>query len=437
MIEKIQKYISEKDLFSKDANLLLAISGGADSMSLFFSLKALGYRFELAHCNFNLRGKESDEDESFVKDLAHKNDVKCHVKSFDTQEYADINKVSIQMAARDLRYKWFDELTETKNIDFVITAHHKDDNVETFLINLIRGSGINGLSGIKYKNKKIIRPLLEISRDEIQQYLIAGNIKYRHDSSNTDIKYLRNKIRHNLIPILQDMNPNIQNRITEQISILDGMNRFFQKKINSLRSYLISEERGVYKINIASLIELVDSEVILFEILKPFGFSQADQIFKAIGSQSGRQFFSKTHQLIIDRNTILIALLDDLKKEIEISELEKEIHTPFKMKFAISTDLIVSRNPNIAYLDFSKISFPLKLRKWKNGDKFIPFGMRNFKKLSDFFIDEKYSILDKKTQWILCSGDDIIWIVGRRIDDRYKIENHTKKAYIAEILKRE
>ena len=437
MIEKLKKYISKKDLFSKDANLLLAISGGADSVCLFFSLKALGYRFELAHCNFNLRGKESDEDESFVKDLAYKNDVKCHVKSFDTQEYANLNKVSIQMAARDLRYKWFKDLIATENLDFVITAHHKDDNVETFLINLIRGSGISGLSGIKYKNNKIVRPLLEISRDEIQQYLIAGNIKYRYDSSNTDVKYLRNKIRHKLIPVLQEMNPNIQNRITEQISILDGMNRFFQKKIKSLRSCLISEERGVCKINIATLNELVDSEVVLFEILKPFGFSQVDQIFKAIGSQSGRQFFSKTHHLIIDRNTILIALLDDLKKPIEISELDKEIHTPLQMRFAISTDLNFSKDSNIAHLDFSKVSFPLKLRKWKNGDKFIPFGMCNFKKLSDFFIDEKYTILDKKAQWILCSGDDIVWIVGRRIDDRYKIETHTKKAYIAEILNTE
>ena len=437
MIEKIQRYISEKNLFSKDDNLLLAISGGADSVALFFSLKALGYQFELAHCNFNLRGKESDEDESFVKDLANKNDVKLYVKNFKTQAYADAKKVSIQMAARDLRYSWFNELMETRKLDFIITGHHKDDNVETFLINLIRGSGVHGLLGIKYKKNKIIRPLLEISRDEIQQYLISENIKYRHDSSNKDLQYLRNKIRHKLVPILREMNPNIKNRITEQISILDGVNKIFQMKIDELTSDLLSHSGGVYNINISSLIDLVGAEVVLFEILRPFGFSQTDQIFKAIRSQSGRKFFSKTHQLIIDRNDILIALLHDVQKEIEIIELETDIHTPFKMKFTKSDNFVFSKNPNIAYLDFTKLSFPLKLRKWKNGDKFIPFGMRNFKKLSDFFIDEKYSILDKQSQWLLCSGDDIVWLVGKRIDDRYKIENQTKKAYIAEIFKTE
>ena len=435
MIKKIQQYITSKNLFSKDNNLLLAISGGADSMCLFFVLKELGYSIDLAHCNFNLRAEDSNEDESFVKELANKYGVKSHVKSFATQKYANEKKISIQMAARDLRYKWFDELLTNNNLDFVITAHHKDDNVETFFINLIRGTGINGLCGIKTKNKNIIRPLLEISRQEIEHYLNQKNIKYRHDSSNSEVKYLRNKIRHQLMPLLKEMNPNIQQTITDEMFVLDGISKVFQKQINTIRERLLKEKGGIYQLNISQLIELEHLEIFLFEILKPFGLFEIDQIIKAINSQSGKQFFSETYQIIIDREEIIISLLENYQDDIEILEIETEIQNPLSMKFTTSLDFSLDKNLNIAKLDFEKLSFPLKLRKWKNGDKFKPLGMRNFKKVSDFFIDEKYSLLDKQKQWILCSDDDIVWIVGNRIDDRYKIETHTKKVYIAELLK--
>ena len=435
MIKSVQQYIINKKLFSKDSNLLLAISGGADSVCLFFALKELGYNVELAHCNFKLRGKESDEDEYFVRELANKYGVKYHVNSFETQKYASEQKISIQMAARDLRYKWFDELLAVNNLDFVITAHHKDDNVETFFINLIRGTGVNGLCGIKAKNKKIIRPLLEISRQEIERYLTKNKIKYRNDSSNSEVKYLRNKIRHQLMPLLKEMNPNIEQTITNEIFVLDGINKVFQEQMTTIKDRLLVKKEGVYKLNISELIELQHLEVILFEILKPFGFSEVDQIIKAINSQSGKQFFSDTYQLIIDREQIIISALENHQEDIEIREIEIEIKNPLTMKFAGSLDFSLNKNPNVAKLDFDKLSFPLKLRKWKNGDKFKPLGMRNFKKVSDFFIDEKYSILAKQKQWLLCSEDDIVWIVGNRIDDRYKIETHTKKVYIAELLK--
>jgi tRNA(Ile)-lysidine synthase len=435
MIKTIQQYIINKKLFSKENNLLLAISGGADSVCLFFALKELGYNVELAHCNFKLRGKESDEDEYFVKELANKYGVKFHVNSFETQKYASEQKISIQMAARDLRYKWFDELLAVNNLDFVITAHHKDDNVETFFINLIRGTGVNGLCGIKAKNKKIIRPLLEISRQEIERYLTKNKIKYRNDSSNSEVKYLRNKIRHQLMPLLKEMNPNIEQIITNEIFVLDGVSKVFQEQMTAIKERLLVQKEGIYKLNISELIELQHLEVILFEILKPFGFSEVDQIIKAINSQSGKQFFSDTYQLIIDREQIIISALENHQEDIEIREIEIEIKNPLTMKFAGSLDFSLNKNPNVAKLDFDKLSFPLKLRKWKNGDKFKPLGMRNFKKVSDFFIDEKYSILAKQKQWILCSEDDIVWIVGNRIDDRYKIETHTKKVYIAELLK--
>ena len=435
MIKTIQQYIINKKLFSKENNLLLAISGGADSVCLFFVLKELGYNIELAHCNFNLRAEESDEDEYFVKELANKYGLKYHVKSFETQKYASEQKISIQMAARDLRYKWFDALLAVNNLDFVITAHHKDDNVETFFINLIRGTGVNGLCGIKAKNKKIIRPLLEISRQEIESYLTKNKIKYRNDSSNSEVKYLRNKIRHQLMPLLKEMNPNIEQIITNEIFVLDGVSKVFQEQMTAIKERLLVQKEGIYKLNISELIELQHLEVILFEILKPFGFSEVDQIIKAINSQSGKQFFSGTYQLIIDREQIIISALENHQEDIEIREIEIEIKNPLTMKFAGSLDFSLNKNPNVAKLDFDKLSFPLKLRKWKNGDKFKPLGMRNFKKVSDFFIDEKYSILAKQKQWLLCSEDDIVWIVGNRIDDRYKIETHTKKVYIAELLK--
>ncbi len=435
MIKRVQQYIKNNNLFSEDSHLLLAISGGADSVFLFFVLKELGYKIELAHCNFNLRGKESEEDECFVNDLAIRYGVKYYVKSFETQKYANKEKISIQMAARTLRYEWFDELLVTNNLDFVVLGHHKDDNVETFFINLIRGSGINGLCGMKPKNNKTVRPLLETSRKDIENYLYENNIAFRNDSSNIDFKYKRNKIRHQLMPLLKEMNPNIKQTITEEIFILNGTRKVFQKRIDLIRARILIHKDGVYKMSISDLILLEHVEIFLFEILKPFGFFEIKQIIKAMHSQSGKQFFSQNYQLIIDRKEIIISLLEKTEKDIEICEIEPQIYTPCNMKFMISHDSSLDKNPNIAKLDFDKLSFPLRLRKWKVGDKFKPLGMHNFKKVSDFFIDQKYSLLDKKNQWILCSENSIVWIVGNRIDDRYKIDTNTKKVYIAELLK--
>jgi tRNA(Ile)-lysidine synthase len=434
MINRIKEHITNNNLFSRDSKLLLAISGGADSVCLFFVLKELAINFELAHCNFKLRGKESDEDEYFVKELADRYRVKCHVKSFETKQYSNKKKISIQMAARDLRYKWFDELLLFNNLDFVITAHHQDDNIETFLINLVRGTGINGLSGIKSKNNKVIRPLLEITRKEIEDYLNREGINYRNDSSNKQIKYLRNKIRHKLIPLLKEMNPNIKKTIIDEISFLSSVSNFFQQRVGLVRHQLLIQKNGFYEINISELMQLDPLEIFLFEILKPFGFSQIDQIIKAMRSQVGTQFFSEDYQLIVDREEIIISLLEKEEERSILIDIDFDIDTPLNLKFTTSFDFSIDNDENIAKLDFDKLSFPLKLRKWKNGDKFKPLGMRNFKKVSDFFIDEKYSLLDKKKQWILCSEDSIIWIVGNRIDDRYKIDTNTKKVYIAQLF---
>ena len=434
MIDRIQEYINKKNLFSKKHQLLLAISGGADSVLLFTALRVLGYNIVLAHCNFNLRGEDSDKDEMFVRELGKKFGVKYHIKSFKTKEYAQNNKISIQMAARQMRYKWFDELLLSEKLDFILTGHHKDDNIETFLINLIRGTGISGLCGIKLKSKNIVRPMLKISKQEIESYLVDNKIKFRNDRSNSETKYIRNKIRHQLIPLIREINSNIDDTITNEISIFSGVNKVFQQQVGKVRGSILIEENGTYKIKISDLNSLNNIEVFLFELLKPFGFSQTNQIIKAMHNHSGKVFFSDTYQLIIDREYIIISLFLEPQKEFKIHENETIIKEPLNIKLTICSKKILNSYQNTAQINFDKLSFPLCLRKWKFGDKFRPLGMRKFKKVSDFFIDQKFSILDKQRQWILCSDDSIVWIVGHRIDDRYKIDSNTKKVYIAELL---
>ena len=435
MINIVSKFIDEKSLCKSDNKLLVAISGGADSVALFLCLKELGYDVELAHCNFNLRGDESDNDEEFVKQLADKFEVRLHLKSFDTQKYADENKVSIQMAARDLRYKWFNELLVDNNLNYIAVGHHKNDDVETFFINLTRGSGLKGLLGIKTKNNNIIRPLLCVSRIEIEAYLSAVKQSFREDSSNKSVKYLRNKIRYELIPLLTEMNPSIQETISNEIEILEGVFQVFEEQIESKRKEILQNENGIFKLQITDLQKLNPLNIYLYEFLNPYGFSEVNQIIKALNTQSGKQFFSKTYQLNIDREYILITKISKENVSYEILENQHKIITPFTMELSKSTDRKVAKARVKAKLDFDKLKFPLVLRKWKKGDKFMPLGMQTFKKLSDFFIDNKYSLIAKQQQWILCSADDIIWIVGDRIDDRFKITTQTKNVYIAEILK--
>lgn len=435
MINIVSKFIDEKSLCKSGNKLLVAISGGADSVALFLCLKELGYYLELAHCNFNLRGAESDNDEGFVKKLADNFGVKLHLKSFDTQKYADENKVSIQMTARNLRYKWFNELLVDNNLNYIAVGHHKNDDVETFFINLTRGSGLKGLLGIKSKSNNVIRPLLCVSRLEIEAYLSAVKQSFREDSSNKAVKYLRNKIRYELIPLFTEMNPSIQQTISNEIEILEGVFQVFEEQIESKRKEILKNENGIFKLKITDLQKLNPLNIYLYEFLNPYGFSEVNQIIKALNTQSGKQFFSKTYQINIDREYILISKISKENVSFEILENQHKIRTPFTMGLSKSTDREVAKDRVKAKLDFDKLQFPLVLRKWKKGDKFMPLGMQTFKKLSDFFIDKKYSLIAKQQQWILCSADDIIWIVGDRIDDRFKITTQTKNVYIAEILK--
>ena len=434
MKNKVQNYITGKSLFSKEDKLILGISGGADSVCLMQLLLALDYKFELAHCNFNLRGKESDEEESFVKELARRYQLKLHVKHFDTQNYANENKVSVQMAARDLRYAWFYDLLLSENAKYIAIAHHANDDIETFFIKLVRGSGLKGLLGIKAKIDSIVRPLMAVSRAEIEQFLKKNDISFREDSSNTSLKYLRNKIRHELMPLLTEMNPSIQKTISDEIKILEGVAEVYYKQIERIKKEMIQNEEATIQLKISDLLALKPINNYLYELLKPYGFSTIDRIVESLKGQSGKQFFSSTHKLLVDREFIFISELDIKQNElIIIQETTNSIKIPIHLNFSKSDNIKWKDDLSSAQVDFEKLQFPLTLRKWKDGDKFSPLGMKTFKKLSDFFIDNKFSLLEKKKQWLLCSGKDVVWVVGHRIDNRYKLESKTKKVYIAQL----
>tara|TARA_B100000963_G_scaffold361832_1_gene400115 strand:+ start:6632 stop:7942 length:1311 start_codon:yes stop_codon:yes gene_type:complete len=433
MIDKVDQYIREKKLFSKKDKLLLAISGGADSICLFYILKKLGYHIELAHCNFQLRGRESIEDEEFIKSLAEKHNLNLYRRRFNTNEYAKKNQVSIQMAARNLRYDWFEKLLKKYNLNKIVVAHNNDDKIETFFINLLRGTGLKGLTSIKPIAGNIVRPLLILSRKNIESHLAKIDADYRTDSSNRDIKYLRNKIRHSLMPVLKDINPDFNKIMIKNISNLDSIEKIINENILQIKQKLIFKERETYKVNIKNLLKLNNCEAIIHEIFSEYGFTQIDKIIKACKSQSGKIFYSKNYLLVIDREYIIIEKIEELEAERDILISENIIDYPISMSLRI-LNKPVDYNTNCANLDFDKLSFPLKLRKWKKGDSFQPLGMNNFKKLSDFFIDQKYSILEKKRQWILCSGKDIIWILGNRIDNRYRVTSSTRNIYVVKLL---
>jgi len=436
MIDNVKSIIFENSLFSKNDKLILAISGGADSVCLMHILLSLGYKLELAHCNFNLRGVESNEDEDFVKKLSNIYKLKLHIQSFDTEKYSIQNSLSVQMAARELRYKWFKKLKIKHDAKYIILAHHNDDDIETYFINLLRGTGIKGLLGIPIKKDYFIRPLINFSRSDIERYISINKLEYRDDSSNNSLKYLRNKIRHKLLPLLYEINPNLKKTLLNEKKFLKDTFTIYHQQIESLRKKIFIYRNDVIEIDKKELLKLTPINHYLFEFLSPYGIFDFDKINKALRSQSGKQFFSETHQLLIDRNFLFIKQKEILHdKEILIPVETIEINSPINLSFSFTKKNKYNANSNYAYIDFDKLDFPLTLRKWKKGDKFIPLGMQKFQKLSDFFIDNKFSIYDKNNQWLLCSSKNIVWIVGHRIDDRYKLRSKTKKAYIAKYLK--
>lgn len=437
MLEEFKSFIQEKSLFQNKDCILLAVSGGIDSVVLCRLFHQAGYAFAIAHCNFQLRGEESDKDELFVADLAKQYKVPFHGSRFSTSFYAEQHNVSIQVAARELRYNWFEELRNEHTYSYVATAHHQDDEIETFFINLVRGTGISGLRGMLEKRERIVRPLLFTTKKEIVSYAKKEDISYREDSSNLCDTYTRNKIRHHVIPLLKELNSKALANMIASIANLRDVEHIFLERIAEVKKEMIVKENNYVKITIEKLKKLNPLGTYLFELLKDFGFnaSTVEDIKNSLDHSAGKIFYSNTHKLLKDRSYLLVKPREYeqpfIKEEFLIEAAVHKIDKPICLQFEIikKADWTVPSSTKSACLDYNQLRFPLLLRKWKQGDSFQPQGMKGKKKLSDFLIDLKVSRMDKENTWVLCSGKDIVWVIGYRIDERYKVHVNTSLVY--------
>lgn len=427
MLLKFQKHILEHfaDIASK--KILLAVSGGIDSMVLADLFRKSKFDFALIHCNFKLRNTESDLDQQFVQSYSLEHNIPFYTTSFDTAAFAKDFKLSTQLAARKLRYEYFYEVLQKENFDFIATAHHLNDTIETFFINLSRGTGINGLIGIPMQNDQVIRPLLPFSRDEIENYASENSIQWREDASNASDNYLRNKIRHHLTPILREINPSFGNSFQQTIqnlkqsqSLVDDATRIVYKKV-------VEDEADFKKINIAELRQLPNYQAYLYQWLQPLGFTAWDDIYALAEAETGKQIFSEKYHLLKNRNYLIIAPKTSQSDEtFVIAKGTSEVNFHIKLLFCKVSQPFYSTNKTI-FVDDEKLTYPLMLRRWKTGDIFYPLGMNGkSKKVSKFFKDEKLSSIEKENTWLLCSKNEIIWITGLRADERFKISKTTK-----------
>lgn len=431
MLDTIRTYIQKEKLLSVEATVIVGLSGGMDSMALLDILTLLGYRCVAAHCNFHLRGAESDRDGDFVRRWCKSVDVPLVTIDFDTREYASDRKISIEMAARELRYRWFEMMRVQHQAEAIAVAHHRDDSVETVLMNLIRGTGIKGLSGIAPKNRKVVRPLLSVSREEIARYMVSRDIPYVFDSSNNDDLFLRNALRLHVIPTLEELNPAVKEAIYRTAQHVAQAEKVYNAAMKESMEKVVQNDR----IDVRELRKTPSPQSLLFELLTPMGFgpSTIQDICSSMDAEPGKIFLSRSHRVIKDRDYFLIDQLPD-KEATEQSffiELQTNALTmPLPLTFSIlPMPITIERNKRFLYADFDQLRFPLTLRKWRQGDWFIPFGMKGRKKLSDYFTDRKFSLKDKEAAWVLLSGEEIVWIVGERPDERYRIREGTLRVF--------
>ncbi|MFH6970917.1 tRNA lysidine(34) synthetase TilS [Flavobacterium petrolei] len=428
MLQKFQNHLLSNFQFLSGKKILLATSGGKDSMVMVHLFQQLDYQIGIAHCNFQLREMESFEDQNFVQEYASANDIPVFITQFDTKAFAEDYKVSTQVAARELRYNWFYELLETEKFDYILTAHHADDNLETFLINLSRGTGLEGLTGIPEQNDKVIRPLLAFSQEEMEEYAKLNNIQWREDSSNTSDKYLRNKIRHHLVPMLKELNPNFLSSFHKTQTYLQEAQVMVEDASIMIYQQVAKQEDDTIYFDLKKLKKLPNYKSYLHQWLKEFGFSAWDDIYDLVESQSGKYVFSPEYRLLKDRDSLILSPINFVneKEEYSIDENQKEVNIPLNLTFCKVADISLTTNSAI-FVDADKLQFPLVLRHWNEGDSFQPFGMNGkSKKVSKLFKDEKLSLLEKENSWLLCSNNQIVWIIGLRQDERFRIENTTK-----------
>lgn len=435
LLDSFQKYMADNALATPDDRILLTVSGGVDSMVLLSLCMQAGYQVGVAHCNFQLRGIESEEDEVLVEQEAAKYGVPFYNRRFETLAEMERTGESMEMAARRLRYAWFEELCQTEGYTSIAIAHHADDSIETFFINLLRGTGLRGLTGISFQIGRVIRPLMFASRKEILEYAVANHIPFREDSSNRSTKYLRNKIRLGLIPRIREINPKFTVLMRRNLSRLDDAQRFIDHGIERIRAEAVTSDQGIDTIHIDRIDPIFPQEFVIYELLNSaYGFKGdvIDSLCRALKQQAtGRRFYARERVACIDRGTIVVApILPDDECRVQIEAGASRSYCGNAVLYYEYCDIDTIRNfgvpEHVAQVDADRLKYPLTLRRWREGDWFIPFGMTGRKKVSDFLTDQKISIAEKQRQFVLLSGEDIVWVVGRRIDDRYRLTSATE-----------
>ena len=435
LLQAFEKYVERHELFSHEDKILLTVSGGVDSMVMLSIFVRLGYNIGVAHCNFGLRGQESDEDTEMVLQECEKLGIVCHSKRFDTEGEMARTGDSMEMAARRLRYEWFNELCREEGYAVIAVAHHANDSIETFFINLLRGTGLRGLTGINRQYGKVVRPLLYATRKDILEYAVHNHIPYREDSSNRSTKYLRNKIRLGLLPMLQEINPRFTALMRGNLYRLNDAQRFIDVAIDRIREVALHSENGVDTIEVGAIDAMYPRDFVIYELLNSsYGFKGdvVEELNKALKrGVTDRRFYSRNYVAYLDRGNIMVAPIEDEDDcEVIVERGDMRSYCGNSVLYYEHTDIDNVNEyhlpSDVALLDEEKLQYPLRLRRWREGDSFIPFGMAGRKKVGDYLTDQKVPIVERKRQFVLVSGEDIVWIVGRRTDERYRVGNNTE-----------
>ena len=436
MLRQFRQFVNQNQLFDHSHSLLAAVSGGADSVVMLHLLAQCRLKVAVAHCNFQLRGADADGDEEFVRQLAAKYQMQFFSIRFNTLAYADEHRLSVEMAARELRYNWFAQLAAEHHFDRILTAHHLNDNIETLLLNLTRGTGINGLTGIAAINGNIARPLLFATRSQIEEYARLNNLTFRTDCTNLTDDYQRNTVRHRIVPVLKEINPSFEERMLKNFKHIRQAADIYNWYIDKAKAEVLKTDGNGCTIDAEKLMQQPFAEPVLYECLKPFGFNgaQVEDVMKNVGQKSGCTFSSGSHKLLVDRSQIIIEPAEQTGFEPIIIDSPQDIDSlGIKMKVVSAGDFVLDKRRSVACLDFDKLQFPLTIRRWQHGDFFYPLGMAKAQKLSDFFVNNKVNVFEKERTMVMTSGERIAWVVGFRPDNRFKISDKTQQVLVVEV----